>query len=70
MDEWQAWIMEEQTRNSYIMALDTLIIAIVGILQIIKLYTFDVPTWTFGILGLIISCCLILIIWTTFFSKH
>ena len=63
-EHWYVWLMEQQRRNNLIIALATFIIAMVGILQIIKIYEFFTPDWVFIVLGGLIALCLIIIIGT------
>lgn len=41
--QWSIWILQEQRKYNMILAFGTIIIALVGILQLIKLYEVFVP---------------------------
>lgn len=63
---WYVWMLKEQRRYNIILAFATIIIAIVGILQIIKSYNFFTPEWfLFGIL-ILLAFCMIVILLTIF----
>ncbi len=48
---WYAWILQEQRKYNMILAFGTIIIALVGILQIVKLYEVYVPNFVLTIIA-------------------
>jgi hypothetical protein len=59
-------MQKQQRKYNLILALGTLIIALVGILQIIKIYGVVFPSYIYFILGALIVFCIVVIIVTLF----
>lgn len=62
MDEFQIWYTKKQRRYNCILAMTSLIIACVGVLQIIKIYELTPPEFIYWILCILIIIALILTI--------
>ena len=61
--KWQIWMIKQQRYTGILMAVGTIIIAVVGILQAIKLYNFSVANWVLQtIVGIIMISVIIIIV--------